>query len=147
MNLHKGIAVQAFAFVLSAGSAYAQGSINEAQSRLWERVFRLSADLGAEYLSQYGALIRTKIILDECNLKNVSSLLPDAPKAADYFFEKYKGTDLSDDSRIAASAAMTSLLYGYQMGVASEFSNLEEQQKDMQCVIAGEAGAALLPMN
>ena len=107
--------------------------------------YRVGTDIGMLYLSQHSARLRITLLLQECNVQDIASLVAAGlPNSVDFYFQN--APPLPSSSATFAAQIARGYVLGYEAGVRTEFSRyVSTEARQSACYAAATAAGTLLP--
>lgn len=96
------------------------------------------------YLSQHSERLRITLLLQECNVQHIASLVAAGlPNSVDFYFQN--APPLSSSSATFAAQIARGYVLGYEAGVRTEFSRyVSAEAQQSACYAAATAAGKLL---
>ena len=130
-----------------ANLASAQGVLSAEERQLAVSSYNIGTDIGAMYLVEHTPRLRITLLLEECGSSELVAALREAlplPASFNFFYEKYENGTLPDEIVVVAAQITNAYVLGYQIGVRTEFQRMLEDQKQVQCSLAGAVAGQML---
>lgn len=107
--------------------------LSSAQRALATTAYEVGTDIGAEYLSSYGAKLHTFVVLRECDERELYAQLGSIPASFDYFMGHRKSEVFTGDDKLIAAQVTNGFLLGFQFAVRMEFKRADKDRQAAYC--------------
>lgn len=107
--------------------------LSSAQRALATTAYEVGTDIGAEYLTSFGAKLHTFVVLRECDERDLYAKLGSIPASFDYFMAHRKSEVFTGDDKLIAAQVTNGFLLGFQFAVRMEFKRADKDRQAAYC--------------